>query len=67
MSLFLIRLLQNFAGFKLADNAQPVESRPPVEWSKYKGRQGVEKIWPTANATMFVKVGHGPLVREAYL
>jgi hypothetical protein len=56
MSFFLIRLLQKFSGFTLAEDAQPVESRPPAEWSKCKGSKGTDKVWPAVRITMYVKV-----------
>jgi hypothetical protein len=57
VSFFLIRLLQKFARFELAEDAQPVNSRPPAEWAKCGGRQGMDKIWPEAGIAMRVKVG----------
>lgn len=56
MSFFLVRLLQRVAGIKLAPDAQPPESRPPQAWSQGDGRKAVEKVWPAAFLTIFVKV-----------
>jgi hypothetical protein len=56
VSFFLIRLLQRFVRFELAEDAQPVESRAPAEWAKCKGIQGTEKIWPRSDVMMYVKV-----------
>ena len=47
-SFFLIRLLQQFAGFSLAPDAQPEGTRPPESWAEvcwvegeYEGVAGV--------------------------
>ncbi|KAF8882235.1 cytochrome P450 monooxygenase CYP63 [Infundibulicybe gibba] len=57
MSYFLVRLLQQFDEFTLAPECQPEGSLPPPEWQHKKGRQTVEKIWPAAALTLFVKGG----------
>ncbi|KZV93250.1 cytochrome P450 monooxygenase pc-3 [Exidia glandulosa HHB12029] len=57
MSFFLVRLLQRVAGIKLAPDAQPPKSRPPQAWSQGDGRKAVEKVWPAAFLTIFVKGG----------
>jgi hypothetical protein len=56
VSFFLIRLLQTFSGFTLAEDAQPADSRPPAEWSKCKGTKGKDKIVPAMHITLYVKV-----------
>jgi hypothetical protein len=54
---FLIRLLQHFSSFTLAPEVQPEGSLPPPEWANRKGRQSIERIWPGAAMTLYVKVG----------
>ncbi|KAJ7641311.1 cytochrome P450 monooxygenase CYP63 [Roridomyces roridus] len=56
-SYVLVRLLQRFERFELAGECQPAGSEPPKEWKERKGRQRVEKIWPAAALTLFVKGG----------
>ena len=55
-SYFLVRLLQHFDRFTLASEVQPAGSLPPPEWKHRKGRQAIEKIWPSAALTLYVKV-----------
>lgn len=55
MSFFLVRLLQRFSGFSLAEDAQPADSRPPAEWSKCNGSKGTDKIWPVFSLTLHIK------------
>ncbi|OCH86929.1 cytochrome P450 [Obba rivulosa] len=56
-SCFLARLLQQFDSIILATDAQPAESLPPPEWKRGTGRQAVEKIWPGAALTAYIKGG----------
>ena len=56
MSYFLVRLMQQFDGFTLAKDCQPVESLPPPEWKDMKGRQSEEELWPSIAMTLFIKV-----------
>ncbi|KAG5652107.1 hypothetical protein H0H81_006281 [Sphagnurus paluster] len=56
-SYFLVRLLQHFDRFTLAPEVQPAGSLPPPEWKERTGRQAIEKIWPAAAMTLYVKVG----------
>ncbi|CCM02715.1 uncharacterized protein FIBRA_04822 [Fibroporia radiculosa] len=56
-SCFLVRLLQQFDSFALAPDAQPAGSLPPPAWKAGRGRDPVEKIWPQAALTAFVKGG----------
>ncbi|KAJ7487238.1 cytochrome P450 monooxygenase CYP63 [Mycena galericulata] len=56
-SYFLVRLLQEFDTFTLAPEFQPAGSLPPAEWKSRKGRQAVEKIWPAAALTLYIKGG----------
>ncbi|KAJ7016216.1 cytochrome P450 monooxygenase CYP63 [Mycena alexandri] len=56
-SYFLVRLLQEFDSFTLAPEFQPAGSLPPPEWKSRKGRQSVERIWPAAALTLYVKGG----------
>ncbi|EKM74893.1 hypothetical protein AGABI1DRAFT_80614 [Agaricus bisporus var. burnettii JB137-S8] len=57
MTFFLVRLLQRFDRFELALECQPEGSLPPKVWKERSGRQKVEKIWPAAALTLFVKGG----------
>lgn len=53
----MVRLLQNFDGFTLAQSeAAPAGSLPPPEWKSLPGRQATEKIVPQAAAVLFSKV-----------
>ncbi|KAJ7726285.1 cytochrome P450 monooxygenase CYP63 [Mycena maculata] len=56
-SYFLVCLLQEFDTFTLAPEFQPAGSLPPPEWNSRKGRQAVEKIWPAAALTLYIKGG----------
>ncbi|KAJ6472705.1 cytochrome P450 monooxygenase CYP63 [Mycena vitilis] len=56
-SYVLVRLLQEFDTFTLAPEFQPAGSLPPPEWKSRQGRQAVEKIWPAAALTLYVKGG----------
>ncbi|KAF8239585.1 cytochrome P450 monooxygenase pc-2 [Tricholoma matsutake] len=65
VSFFLIRLLQRFSEFTLANDAQPADSLPPAEWSNYKGTKGRDKVWPGIHFTMYVKGGLWMRLEEA--
>ncbi|CAK5276731.1 unnamed protein product [Mycena citricolor] len=56
-SYILIRLLQEFDTFSLAPDVQPPASLPLPEWKQRPGRQAVERIWPAAAMTLYVKGG----------
>lgn len=56
MSCFLVRLLQKFDRFTLAQEFQPEGSLPPIEWKNRSGRQRFEKVWPSAALTLYIKV-----------
>lgn len=56
-SFFLVRLLQQFDTFTLAPDYQPEGSAPPTSWKEKQGRQRIEKCWPAAALTLFVKGG----------
>ncbi|KAI0919820.1 hypothetical protein AcW1_003029 [Taiwanofungus camphoratus] len=56
-SCFLARMLQQYDTFTLAPEAQPEGSLPPSKWKAGKGRQTIEKIWPSSALTGFVKGG----------
>ncbi|KDQ28725.1 hypothetical protein PLEOSDRAFT_27377 [Pleurotus ostreatus PC15] len=56
-SFFLIRLLQRFSDFKMAQDVQPGWSKPPADWAKCPGSKGKEKVIPGAHLTMYVKGG----------
>ena len=60
LTYFLIRLLQQFSSFSLAQEYQPEGSLPPPEWKGRKGRQAFEKIWPSNALTLYVKVSVSP-------
>ncbi|KAH0580395.1 hypothetical protein H2248_001897 [Termitomyces sp. 'cryptogamus'] len=56
-SYFLVRLMQKFDKFTLVPEVQPKGSLPPPEWKGRKGRQNIERIWPSAALTLYVKGG----------
>ena len=56
-SFFLVKLLQQFDSFTLAPEFQPEGSLPPTTWKQKQGRQAIEKIWPSAALTLYVKGG----------
>ncbi|KAF9040667.1 cytochrome P450 monooxygenase pc-3 [Panaeolus papilionaceus] len=56
-SFFLIRLLQQFTNFSLAPDAQPEETKPPLDWSKCGGRKAIEKVRPGSHLTMYSRGG----------
>ncbi|KAF9259726.1 cytochrome P450 monooxygenase CYP63 [Marasmius fiardii PR-910] len=69
-SYFLIRLLQQYDGFSLADECQPEGSCPPEEWKDPNRKGGCErkkgeKVWPGAALTLFVKGGLWVRFRKA--
>ncbi|KIM42692.1 hypothetical protein M413DRAFT_121806 [Hebeloma cylindrosporum] len=51
---YLVRLLQQFAGFSLDSSAN---AKPPAEWATSEGRKAIEKIHPCSHLTMYVKDG----------
>ena len=53
-SFFLIRLLQNFSHFEMD---QPLDVRPPKEWSACEGSKGREKVLLGTHLTMYVRGG----------
>jgi len=56
-SFFLVRLLQQFTGFRLAPEAQPEDSKPPASWKEGGGRKAIEKVRPAIHLTMYAKGG----------
>jgi len=54
---FVARLLQQFSSFTLASEHQPEGSLPPPEWRERKGRQAMEKVWPSNAFTLYIKGG----------
>lgn len=58
MSYVLVRLLQVFKGFTVAQaEGAPREALPPAEWKvSGKGREQVEEIHPQAAGTLYSKV-----------
>ncbi|KAL5522174.1 hypothetical protein ACEPAF_2031 [Sanghuangporus sanghuang] len=56
-SFFLVRLLQQFDTFTLAPEFQPEGSLPPTSWKTKQGRQAIERCWPAAALTLYVKGG----------
>ena len=65
-SFFLIRLLQQFTGFSLAPEAQPVGTRPPESWAGCVGSKGSTKVWPGLHLTMYVRVSYCSLCFAPY-
>ncbi|KAF8998684.1 cytochrome P450 [Cyathus striatus] len=64
-SFFLIRLLQQFSSFTLAQDAQPADSLPPKSWAGASGRKGMEKVRPHLHLTMSVRGGMWVRMQEA--
>jgi len=64
-SFFLIRLMQQFTNFRLAPDAQPVDSKPPTSWAQSEGRKSIEKVMPSLHLTMSVKGGLWVRMEEA--
>ncbi|KAJ7485211.1 cytochrome P450 [Mycena galericulata] len=62
---FLVRLLQNFAEFSLAPDAQPESSKPPVSWKDCEGTKATEKIMLGLHLTMYAKGGLWVRMKEA--
>jgi hypothetical protein len=59
MTIFLIRVLQNFETVTLAPHAQPAWSRPPLSWKSPENsgkRKSKEEFWPKHHLTMYVHV-----------
>ncbi|KAL0948004.1 hypothetical protein HGRIS_010626 [Hohenbuehelia grisea] len=56
-SYLLVRLLQQFDTFTLASDVQPEGSLPPTEWKERRGRQAIERVWPQAAMTLYIKGG----------
>lgn len=58
MSYVLVRLLQVFDGFTIAQaEGAPTQALPPKEWKiSGKGRERVEEIHPQAAGTLYSKV-----------
>ncbi|KAF7421181.1 hypothetical protein PC9H_011701 [Pleurotus ostreatus] len=58
MSFMIIRLLQNFESFTLAEDAQPPSTQPPAHWKEaYGTRKAIEKFYPKVNLTMYANGG----------
>ncbi|EMD36326.1 hypothetical protein CERSUDRAFT_95659 [Gelatoporia subvermispora B] len=57
MSVFLIRLLQNFSEMHLAPEAQPPGTLPPDDWSTANGRKGKERFFPKKSITLYSSGG----------
>ncbi|KAF7314609.1 Cytochrome P450 [Mycena kentingensis (nom. inval.)] len=53
MSFMLVRLLQNFSGFRLDEEAWAPETRPPANWKNETGRRRIEKFKPKVHLTMY--------------
>ncbi|EIW81948.1 cytochrome P450 monooxygenase pc-2 [Coniophora puteana RWD-64-598 SS2] len=54
VSFFLIKLLQAFSTFALAEDVQKM---PPAEWARAEGRQAVERVMVRSHLTMYVEGG----------
>ncbi|KAI4524726.1 cytochrome P450 [Schizophyllum commune Loenen D] len=52
ISFFLVHLLQNFSGIRLALHAQPPKSLAPEEWLEGEGRKTKEKVRLQTHLTM---------------
>ncbi|KAF7305564.1 Cytochrome P450 [Mycena chlorophos] len=65
MSLMLVRLMQSFAKFELAEDAFPFEARPPVNWKTASGRKAIERFRPEVHITMSTKGGMWVRATEA--
>ncbi|KAJ7755156.1 cytochrome P450 monooxygenase pc-3 [Mycena metata] len=63
-SFFLVRLLQRFASFSLAPDAQPEDSKPPASW-KSSPMKAKEEITFGASLTMYARGGLWVRMREA--
>ncbi|KAG2004914.1 cytochrome P450 [Coprinopsis cinerea AmutBmut pab1-1] len=57
VSFFLIRLLQQFSEFELAQDAQDPQFAPPASWAQCEGTKGTDKVMPGANLTLYIKGG----------
>ncbi|KAK0471830.1 cytochrome P450 [Armillaria novae-zelandiae] len=65
-SYYLVRLLQTFASFSLARDAQPPEGVPPKSWTRTPGTtKGMEKIMLGIHVTMYAKAGLWVRMEEA--
>ncbi|KAK0481264.1 cytochrome P450 [Armillaria novae-zelandiae] len=65
-SYYLVRLLQTFASFSLAGDAQPPEGVPPKSWARTPGTtKGREKIMLGIHVTMYAKAGLWVRMEEA--
>ncbi|SJL12378.1 uncharacterized protein ARMOST_15804 [Armillaria ostoyae] len=65
-SYYLIRLLQNFSSFSLAQDAQPAEGIPPASWTPTPGTtKGREKIMFGITITIYAKGGLWVRMEEA--
>ncbi|KAJ7123185.1 cytochrome P450 [Mycena epipterygia] len=64
VSFFLVRLLQRFASFTLAPDAQPEETKPPASW-KSSPLKRKEKITFGNHLTMYAKGGLWVRMQEA--
>ncbi|PCH33070.1 cytochrome P450 [Wolfiporia cocos MD-104 SS10] len=56
-SFMISRLMQKFSGFELVPEAIPEGAAPPPAWKNGKGRQRIEKVWPSTAFTAFIKGG----------
>lgn len=58
MSPVIVRILQNFDGFELCQEADaPIGAQPPSEWKSKADRRAVERIWPQSALTLFSRGG----------
>ncbi|KAK0184289.1 cytochrome P450 monooxygenase pc-1 [Armillaria mellea] len=65
-SYYLVRLLQTFASFSFAVDAQPPEGIPPKSWTRSPGTtKGREKIMLGINVTLYAKAGLWVRMEEA--
>ncbi|KAL0581045.1 Protein kinase alk2 [Marasmius crinis-equi] len=68
VSFFLIKLLQKFSTFNLAEDVQKM---PPAEWRNAEGRQALERVMIRSQMTMYVedglwvRMGEAPSAQDA--
>lgn len=69
VSFMLIRLLQAFDGVELAQDEQPLDSRPPAEWARAAvgDRKRVEKVWLKSHFTLYAQVRFSYLTEVIYM
>ncbi|EKM75106.1 hypothetical protein AGABI1DRAFT_132556 [Agaricus bisporus var. burnettii JB137-S8] len=64
-SFFIVRLLQQFAGFELDDTPRPSDLVPNPEWKGVEGPKGNDRIRLTYSIILFVKGGLWVKMKDA--